>query len=171
MSNSPLRRAEYLYNNCGPEEAMACEPMLLYRNYRDSYPVIDGFFIVENYPGQTGRAGLQRGVPQRTAVLLQVTLAREQPANTDKLMLLKKALRAQFSNWADFARDVQWEMVYFQPDKTNKMSTRQRDTIPQGMEENAAHKNAYEFWATKERQYQRSVCESVSLVCALHPEG
>ncbi|KAH8615151.1 putative retrotransposon hot spot protein 4 (RHS4) [Trypanosoma vivax] len=166
-----FRRVEYLYNSCRPEEATACEPMVLYQGRSINYPVIDGFFVVEDHTGETSGAEQQRGVPQRTVVLLQVTLAAEHRTETNKLMLLMKALRAQFSNWADITRDAQWEMIYFQPDKTEKMSAKQRCTIPQGMEGNAAHKNAYEFWDTKVRQYQKSVCESVSLVRALHPEG
>ncbi|CCD21047.1 hypothetical protein, conserved in T. vivax [Trypanosoma vivax Y486] len=47
-----FRRVEYLYNCCRPEKVTACEPMVLYRNYHDNYPVIDGFFVVENYPDQ-----------------------------------------------------------------------------------------------------------------------
>ncbi|KAH8605329.1 putative retrotransposon hot spot protein 4 (RHS4) [Trypanosoma vivax] len=143
--------------------------MVLYQGRSVNYPVIDGFFVVEDHSGRAGRAGRQRGAPQRTVVLLQVTLVKEHPTDTSKLMSLKKALRAQFSNWEDFTRDAQWEMIYLQPDKTEKMSTRQRCTIPQGMEGNAAHKNAYEFWDTKVWQYQRSVSKDVLLVRALLP--
>ncbi|KAH8615922.1 putative retrotransposon hot spot protein 4 (RHS4) [Trypanosoma vivax] len=80
--------------------------MVLYRKYCDNYPVIDGFFVVEGHPDQAGRVGEERGVVQRTAVLL-VTLAAEHYTETNKLMLLKKALHAQFTNWEDFTRDAQ----------------------------------------------------------------
>ncbi|KAH8608621.1 putative retrotransposon hot spot protein 4 (RHS4) [Trypanosoma vivax] len=144
--------------------------MVLYRNYHDNYPVIDGFFVVDGHPGETSGAEQQRGAPRRTVVLLQVTLAREHPTDTNKLVSLKDALRAQFTNWEDFARDAQWEMIYFQPNKTEKMRNRQRCSIPRGMEGNASHKDAHEFWNTKVRQYQKSVDEAASLVRALLPE-
>ncbi|KAH8608606.1 putative retrotransposon hot spot protein 4 (RHS4) [Trypanosoma vivax] len=165
-----FRRVECLYNSCRPEVVTTCEPMVLYRNYHDNYPVIDGFFVVDGHPGETSGAEQQRGAPRRTVVLLQVTLAREHPTDTNKLVSLKDALRAQFTNWEDFARDAQWEMIYFQPNKTEKMRNRQRCSIPRGMEGNASHKDAHEFWNTKVRQYQKSVDEAASLVRALLPE-
>ncbi|KAH8604688.1 putative retrotransposon hot spot protein 4 (RHS4) [Trypanosoma vivax] len=165
-----FRRVGYLYNSCRPEVVTTCEPMVLYRNYHDDYPVIDGFFVVDGHPGGTSGAEQQRGAPQRTVVLLQVTLAREHPTDTNKLMLLMKALRAQFSNWEDFTRNAQWEMIYFLPNKTEKMRNRQRCSIPRGMEGDAGHKNAHEFWNTKVRQYQKSVDETVLFVRALLPE-
>ncbi|KAH8609362.1 putative retrotransposon hot spot protein 4 (RHS4) [Trypanosoma vivax] len=94
-----FRRVEFLYGVYSTEEATACEPMVLYRNCNGYDPVISAFFVVEGHSGQAGRAGLQHGVPQRTVVLLLVALAEERHANTNKLMLLKKALRTQFSNW------------------------------------------------------------------------
>ncbi|CCD19523.1 hypothetical protein, conserved in T. vivax, partial [Trypanosoma vivax Y486] len=77
-----FRRVECLYNSCRPEVVTTCEPMVLYRNYHDNYPVIDGFFVVDGHPGETSGAEQQRGAPRRTVVLLQVTLAREHPTDT-----------------------------------------------------------------------------------------
>ncbi|KAH8619243.1 putative retrotransposon hot spot protein 4 (RHS4) [Trypanosoma vivax] len=150
-----FRHVELLYDMLEPEEATACEPMVLYRSCNAYDPVISAFFVVEDHSDQTGRAGLQHGAPQRTVVLLQVTLAKERHTDTNMLMSLKKALRAQFSNWEDFTRDAQWEVIYFQADKTDKMSTSQRCTISSGMDRDADHVNAYEFWDTKVRQYHR----------------
>ncbi|KAH8617225.1 putative retrotransposon hot spot protein 4 (RHS4) [Trypanosoma vivax] len=141
--------------------------MVLYQGRSVNYPVIDGFFVVEDHAGQARFVGRQRGAPQRTVVLLQVTLAKEHHTETNKLMSLKDMLRAQFSNWEDFTRDAQWEVIYFQPDRTEKMTTRQRCTIPQGMEGNAAHKDAHEFWNMRVWQYQKSVSKDVLLFCAL----
>ncbi|KAH8615371.1 putative retrotransposon hot spot protein 4 (RHS4) [Trypanosoma vivax] len=165
-----FRRVGYLYNSCRPEVVTTCEPMVLYRNYHDDYPVIDGLFVVEDHTGETSGAEQQRGAPQRTVVLLQVTLAREHPTDTNKLVSLKDALRAQFTNWEDLTRDAQWEMIYFQPSKTEKMCNRQRCSIPRGMEGDAGHKSAHGFWNTKVRQYQKSVDETVLFVRALLPE-
>ncbi|KAG8341747.1 putative retrotransposon hot spot protein 4 (RHS4) [Trypanosoma vivax] len=164
-----FRRAEFLYNSCSPEEATACESMVLYRNCNGYDPVISAFFVVEDHSDQAGRAGLQRDVPQRTVVLLQVTLAKERHANTNKLMSLKKALRAQFSNWSDFTRDAQWEVIYFQANRAVKMCPWQQCVISSGMDQDAERKDECEFWNAKVRQYQRSVCEYVSLVRALLP--
>ncbi|KAH8619397.1 putative retrotransposon hot spot protein 4 (RHS4) [Trypanosoma vivax] len=161
-----FRRVEFLCGVYSPEEATACEPMVLYRSYNAYDPVISAFFVVEDH---SDRTGLQHGVPQRTVVLLQVTLAKERHTDTNMLMSLKKALRAQFSNWEDFTRDAQWEVIYFQADRTDKMSTSQRCTISSGMGQGADHMNEHEFWNTKVRQYHRSVCKYVSLVCALLP--
>ncbi|CCD19871.1 hypothetical protein, conserved in T. vivax [Trypanosoma vivax Y486] len=161
-----FRRVELLYNVYSPEEATACEPMVLYRNCNGFDPVLSAFFVVEDH---SDRAGLQHGVPQRTVVLLQVTLAKERHTNTNKLMSLKKALRAQFSNWEDFTRDAQWEVIYFQPDRAEKMRAWQQCAISSGMDQDADHKDEHEFWNAKVRQYQKSVCESVSLVRALLP--
>ncbi|CCD21530.1 hypothetical protein, conserved in T. vivax [Trypanosoma vivax Y486] len=161
-----FRHVELLYDMLEPEEATACEPMVLYRSYNAYDPVISAFFVVEDH---SDRAGLQHGVPQRTVVLLQVTLAKEHPTDTNKLMSLKKALRTQFSNWEDFTRDAQWEVIYFQADRTGKMSTSQLCTISSGMGQGADNVNEHEFWNTKVRQYHRSVCEYVSLVRALLP--
>ncbi|KAH8603229.1 putative retrotransposon hot spot protein 4 (RHS4) [Trypanosoma vivax] len=127
-----FRRVGYLYNSCRPEVVTTCEPMVLYRNYHDDYPVIDGFFVVDGHPGGTSGAEQQRGAPQRTVVLLQVTLAREHPTDTNKLMLLMKALRAQFSNWEDFTRNAQWEMIYFLPIKRRKCATGSGAAFPEG---------------------------------------
>ncbi|CCD18960.1 putative retrotransposon hot spot protein 4 (RHS4) [Trypanosoma vivax] len=167
---STFRRVLCLYNSCQPEKTIACEPMVLYQCRSVNYPVIDGFFVVEDHSDQVVGAEQERGAPQRTVVLLQVTLAAEHHTDTSKLMLLMKALRAQFTNWEDFTRDAQWEMIYFQPDKTDKMCNRQRCSIPRGMEVNAGHKDAYEFWNTKVWQYQISVDATVSLVRALLPK-
>ncbi|KAH8612739.1 putative retrotransposon hot spot protein 4 (RHS4) [Trypanosoma vivax] len=164
-----FRRVELLYDMLGPEEATACEPMVLYRNCDGYDPVVSAFFVVEDHSGQAGGTGLQHGVPQRTVVLLQVTLAKERHTNTNKLMSLKKALRAQFSNWEDFTRDAQWEVIYFQPDRAEKMCALQQCAISSGMDQDADHEDEHEFWNAKVRQYQKSVCESVSLVRALLP--
>ncbi|CCD20475.1 hypothetical protein, conserved in T. vivax [Trypanosoma vivax Y486] len=163
-----FRRVELLYDIYSPEEATACEPMVLYRNCDGYDPVVSAFFVVEGHSGQAGGTGLH-GVPQRTVVLLQVTLAEERHTNTDKLMSLKKALRAQFSNWEDFTRDAQWEVIYFQPDRADKMCAWQQCAISSGMDQDADHEDEHEFWNAKVRQYQKSVCESVSLVRALLP--
>ncbi|KAH8620294.1 putative retrotransposon hot spot protein 4 (RHS4) [Trypanosoma vivax] len=159
-----FRHVELLYDRLGPEEATACEPMVLYRSCNGYDPVVSAFFAVEDHSGQTGRAGLRHGAPQRTVVLLQVTLAKERHTFTNKPMSLKKALRAQFSNWEDFMRDAQWEVIYFQSDRTDKMSTSQRCTISSGMGQGADHVNEHKFWSTRVRQYHRSVCKYVSLV-------
>ncbi|CCD20185.1 retrotransposon hot spot protein, (RHS), (fragment), partial [Trypanosoma vivax Y486] len=159
-----FRRVELLYDVYSPEEATACEPMVLYRNCNGFDPVLSAFFVVEDH---SDRAGLQHGVPQRTVVLLQVTLAKERHTNTNKLMSLKKALRAQFSNWEDFTRDAQWEVIYFQPDRAEKMRAWQQCAISSGMDQDADHKDEHEFWNAKVRQYQKSVCGSVSLCRAL----
>ncbi|KAH8615175.1 putative retrotransposon hot spot protein 4 (RHS4) [Trypanosoma vivax] len=55
-------------------------------------------------------------------------------------MSLKKALRAQFSNWEDFTRDAQWEVIYFQPDRAEKMRAWQQCAISSGMDQDADHK-------------------------------
>ncbi|KAH8610977.1 putative retrotransposon hot spot protein 4 (RHS4) [Trypanosoma vivax] len=138
--------------------------MVLYRNCNGYGPVVSAFFAMEDH---SDRAGIQHSAPQRTVVLLLVEPDEEHHTNTNKLMSLKEALRAQFSNWEDFTRDAQWEMIYFQPDRTEKMTTRQRCTIPQGMEGNAAHKDAHAFWNMRVWQYQKSVSKDVLLVCAL----
>ncbi|KAH8605763.1 putative retrotransposon hot spot protein 4 (RHS4) [Trypanosoma vivax] len=164
-----FRHVELLYDMLGPEEATACEPMVLYRSCNAYDPVISAFFVVEDHSDHSDRAGLQHGVPQRTVVVLQVTLAKEHPTDTNMLMSLKKALRAQFSNWEDFTHDAQWEVIYFQADRTDKMSTSQRCTISSGMGQGADHMNEHEFWNMRVWQYHRSVCEYVSLVCALLP--
>ncbi|CCD18970.1 hypothetical protein, conserved in T. vivax, (fragment) [Trypanosoma vivax Y486] len=159
-----FQRVEFLYDIYSPEEATACEPMVLYRNCNGYGPVVSAFFAMEDH---SDRAGIQRGAPQRTVVLLLVKPDEERHTNTNKLMSLKDVLRAQFSNWEDFTRDAQWEMIYFQPDRTKQMTTRQQCTIPQGMEGNAAHKDAHEFWNMRVWQYQKSVSKDVLLVCAL----
>ncbi|CCD18326.1 retrotransposon hot spot protein, putative [Trypanosoma vivax Y486] len=150
-----FRRVKFLYDVYSPEEATACEPMVLYRSCNGYDPLISAFFVVEGHSDQAGRAGLQHGVAQRTVVLLLVALAEERHANTNKLMSLKKALRAQFSNWEDFARDAQWEVICFQPDRAEKMCAWQWCAISSGMDQEADHVNEHEFWNAKVRQYQR----------------
>ncbi|CCD19858.1 retrotransposon hot spot (RHS) protein, putative, partial [Trypanosoma vivax Y486] len=96
-----------------------CKYYVLYKPSVDNFPVADGFFFVEGH-GTSGERAAVRAAHScdahqpKTIVLLQATKARSHHTETGKLLKLKAILRRAFRNWADFSKNMRWEIVYVQ---------------------------------------------------------
>ncbi|CCD18405.1 retrotransposon hot spot (RHS) protein, partial [Trypanosoma vivax Y486] len=154
-----------------------CEYYVLYKPSVDNFPVVDGFFFVEGH-GTSGervavRAAHSRDAHQpKTIVLLQATKARSHHTETGKLLKLKAILRRAFGDWADFSKNMRWEIVYVQHPDTRLFKKRQRcdrtevkkkkeETAEEYDERQAAHDAEQVFWETEVDQYAVRVVDDL----------
>ncbi|CCD17955.1 hypothetical protein, conserved in T. vivax [Trypanosoma vivax Y486] len=146
-----------------------CKYYVLYKPSVDNFPVVDGFFFVEGH-GTSGervamRAAYNRDTHQpKTIVLLQATKARSHHTETGKLLKLKAILRRAFRNWADFSKNMRWEIVYVQHPDAQLFERRQRcdrTEVKKKKEETAEEYDVRQaalvveqvFWETEVDQY------------------
>ncbi|CCD18883.1 hypothetical protein ERJ75_000530700 [Trypanosoma vivax] len=108
-----------------------CKYYVLYKPSVDNFPVADGFFFVEGH-GTSGERVAMRTAHScdahqpKTIVLLQATKAKYHHTKTSKLLKLKAILRREFGDWADFSKNMRWEIVYVQDPDTRLFKKRQR---------------------------------------------
>ncbi|KAH8606546.1 putative retrotransposon hot spot protein 4 (RHS4) [Trypanosoma vivax] len=146
-----------------------CKYYVLYKPSVDNFPVVDGFFFVEGH-GTSGERAAVRAAHScdahqpKTIVLLQATKARSHHTETGKLLKLKAILRRAFRNWADFSKNMRWEIVYVQHPDAQLFKKRQRcdrtevkknggETAEEYDERQAAHDAEQVFWETEVDQY------------------
>ncbi|KAH8619554.1 hypothetical protein ERJ75_000154400 [Trypanosoma vivax] len=100
----------------------------------------------------------------KTIVLLQATKACSHHTETGKLLKLKAILRRAFRNWADFSKNMRWEIVYVQHPDTRLFEKRQRcdrtevkkkkeETAEEYVGRQTAHEAEQVFWETEVDQY------------------
>ncbi|KAH8615888.1 hypothetical protein ERJ75_000533000 [Trypanosoma vivax] len=119
------------------------------------------------------RAAYNRDTHQaKTIVLLQATKARSHHTETGKLLKLKAILRREFRNWADFSKNMRWEIVYAQHPDTQLFERRQRcdrtevkkkkeETDEEYDERQAALDTERVFWDTEVDQYAVKVVDDL----------
>nr|CCC46586.1 putative retrotransposon hot spot protein (RHS) [Trypanosoma vivax Y486] len=146
-----------------------CKYYVLYKPSVGNFPVVDGFFFVEGH-GTSGERAAVRAAHScdahqpKTIVLLQATKARSHHTETGKLLKLKAILRRAFRNWADFSKNMRWEIVYVQHPDAQLFKKRQRcdrtkvkkngdETAEEYDERQAAHDAEQVFWETEVDQY------------------
>ncbi|KAH8606542.1 putative retrotransposon hot spot protein 4 (RHS4) [Trypanosoma vivax] len=146
-----------------------CKYYVLYKPSVDNFPVVDGFFFVEGH-GTSGERVAVRAAHScdahqpKTIVLLQATKARSHHTETGKLLKLKAILRRAFRNWADFSKNMRWEIVYVQHPDAQLFKKRQRcdrtkvkkkkeETAEEYDERQAVHDAEQVFWETEVDQY------------------
>ncbi|KAH8607607.1 hypothetical protein ERJ75_001394600 [Trypanosoma vivax] len=104
---------------------------VLYKPSVGNFPVADCFFFVEGR-GTSGERAAVRAAHScdahqpKTIVLLQGTKAESHHTETGKLLKLKAILRRAFRDWADFSKNMRWEIVYAQHPDTRLFKKRQR---------------------------------------------
>ncbi|KAH8606551.1 putative retrotransposon hot spot protein 4 (RHS4) [Trypanosoma vivax] len=155
-----------------------CKYYVLYKPSVGNFPVADGFFFVEGH-GTSGERAAVRAAHSRdahqpkTIVLLQATKARSHHTETGKLLKLKAILRRAFRDWADFSKNMRWEIVYVQHPDTRLFKKRQRcdrtevkkkkeETAEEYDERQAAHDAEQVFWETEVDQY----AVRLSMICS-----
>ncbi|CCD20245.1 putative retrotransposon hot spot protein 4 (RHS4) [Trypanosoma vivax] len=146
-----------------------CEYYVLYKPSVDNFPVVDGFFFVEGH-GTSGERAAVRAAHScdahqpKTIVLLQATKARSHHTETGKLLKLKAILSRAFRDWADFSKNMRWEIVYVQHPDAQLFKKRQRcdrtevkkkkeETAEEYDERQAAHDAEQVFWEREVDQY------------------
>ncbi|KAH8620543.1 putative retrotransposon hot spot protein 4 (RHS4) [Trypanosoma vivax] len=154
-----------------------CKYYVLYKPSVDNFPVADGFFFVEGH-GTSGERVAVRAAHScdahqpKTIVLLQATKARSHHTETGKLLKLKAILRRAFRDWADFSKNMRWEIVYVQHPDTRLFKKRQRcdrtevkkkkeETAEEYDERQAAHDAEQVFWETEVDQYAVRVVDDL----------
>ncbi|KAH8616342.1 putative retrotransposon hot spot protein 4 (RHS4) [Trypanosoma vivax] len=109
---------------------------VLYIPLDSSFPVIDGFFVVEGEPW--------------TVVALQATFAKQHHTTASEVALLEEELAQCFCEWNIFTDELRWEIIYMQPAGGNAIKTKQLCSA------DAAGKAALTFWKSV-RQYRVSL--------------
>ncbi|CCD19201.1 retrotransposon hot spot protein (RHS) [Trypanosoma vivax Y486] len=154
-----------------------CEYYVLYKPSVDNFPVADGFFFVEGH-GTSGERAATRAAHSRdarqpkTIVLLQATKAESHHTETSKLLKLKAILRREFRDWADFSKNMRWEIVYVQHPDAQLFKKRQRcdrtklkkadeETAEEYDERQAAHDAEQVFWETEVDQYAAKLVDDL----------
>ncbi|KAH8616178.1 putative retrotransposon hot spot protein 4 (RHS4) [Trypanosoma vivax] len=154
-----------------------CKYYVLYKPSVDNFPVADGFFFVEGH-GTSGERAAVRAAHScdahqpKTIVLLQATKARSHHTETGKLLKLKAILRRAFRDWADFSKNMRWEIVYVQHPDAQLFKKRQRcdrtevkknggETAEEYDERQAAHDAEQVFWETEVDQYAVRVVDDL----------
>ncbi|CCD20341.1 retrotransposon hot spot protein, putative [Trypanosoma vivax Y486] len=154
-----------------------CKYYVLYKPSVDNFPVADGFFFVEGH-GTSGERAAVRAAHScdahqpKTIVLLQATKACSHHTETGKLLKLKAILRRAFRNWADFSKNMRWEIVYVQHPDAQLFKKRQRcdrtevkkkkeETAEEYDERQAAHDAEQVFWETEVDQYAVRVVDDL----------
>ncbi|KAH8605344.1 putative retrotransposon hot spot protein 4 (RHS4) [Trypanosoma vivax] len=154
-----------------------CKYYVLYKPSVGNFPVADGFFFVEGH-GTSGERAAVRAAHSRdahqpkTIVLLQATKACSHHTETGKLLKLKAILRRAFRDWADFSKNMRWEIVYVQHPDAQLFKKRQRcdrtevkkkkeETAEEYDERQAAHDAEQVFWETEVDQYAVRVVDDL----------
>ncbi|KAH8603940.1 putative retrotransposon hot spot protein 4 (RHS4) [Trypanosoma vivax] len=109
---------------------------VMYVPLNTSFPVIDGFFVVEGEPW--------------TVVALQATFAKQHHTTASKVVLLKEELAQCFCEWNIFTDELRWEIIYMQPAGGNAIKTMQLCSA------DATGKAALTFWKSVQ-QYRVSL--------------
>ncbi|KAH8616175.1 putative retrotransposon hot spot protein 4 (RHS4) [Trypanosoma vivax] len=154
-----------------------CKYYVLYKPSVDNFPVVDGFFFVEGH-GTSGERAAENTEHRcdahqpKTIVLLQATKACSHHTETGKLLKLKAILRRAFRDWADFSKNMRWEIVYVQHPDAQLFKKRQRcdrtevkknggETAEEYDERQAVHDAEQVFWETEVDQYAVRVVDDL----------
>ncbi|KAH8606101.1 hypothetical protein ERJ75_001549100 [Trypanosoma vivax] len=154
-----------------------CEYHVLYKPSVPNFPVADGLFFVEGH-GTSGER-VDENTEHRcdahqpkTIVLLQATKEESHHTETSKLLKLKAILRRAFRDWADFSKNMRWEIVYVQHPDTRLFKKRQRcdrtklkkkdkETDEEYDARQAVHNAEQVFWETEVDQYAAKLVDNL----------
>ncbi|CCD21664.1 retrotransposon hot spot protein (RHS), putative [Trypanosoma vivax Y486] len=112
------------------------------------------------------------GHQPKTIVLLQGSKAESRHTETGKLLKLKAMLRREFRDWADFSKNMRWEIVYVQHPYTRLFERWKRydrtEVLKKGgktddeyNERQTAHGAEQVFWETEVDQYAMKIVDDL----------